>query len=62
MFSECAMINQHIRVSVLGLEAFPDLISTLSITRTPQIYLNHVLWQAPVNEWIVAQALRDING
>lgn len=47
---------------MLGLEAFPDLISTLSITRTPQIYLNHALWQAPVNEWIVAQALRDING
>ena len=60
MFAQCAQINPVIRVTVIGLEHYSYLIPLLDIRRTPQIFLNHQSWNAPVNEWIVAQALRNI--
>jgi hypothetical protein len=59
MFAQCAQINPLIRVTVIGLEHYPHLIQLFEIHRTPQIFFDHQPWNAPVNEWIVAQALRN---
>ncbi len=60
MFAQCAQINPLIRVTVIGLERYPHLIPLLDIQRTPQIFFDHRNWNAPISEWIVAQALRNI--
>lgn len=54
-----ALLSAQLYSTAIMLEDIPDLIGTLSLNRVPVLFINQRRHEGAMNEWIVAQMIRD---